>query len=92
MVARNSRQPGMRRWMAKATISGRTSWIGTESAKMPLFFSALRKIGSLQSRRKLCSPTHCDGVMPSQRVNAWYRMLPNGYATKRATSATAGAA
>jgi len=59
---------------------------------MALFFSALRKIGSRQIRRKLCRPTHCDGVMPSQRVNAWYAMLAVGYATKMPTRATAGVA
>ena len=91
-MARNSRQPGTRRWIANATISGRTSWMGTDSAKIALFFKALRKIGSSQSRRKLCTPTHWEGVMPSQRVKAWYRMLPNGYATKVPTSTTAGAA
>ena len=51
--------------------SGSTSWIGTESAKIALFFSAFWKIGSCQSTRKLCSPTHCAGVIPSQRVKAW---------------------
>ena len=38
---------------------------------MALFFSALRKIGSLQSSWKLWNPTHSDGLIPSQRVNAW---------------------
>jgi hypothetical protein len=59
---------------------------------MPLFFSAFRKMGSLQSSWKLWKPTHSEGLIPSQRVNAWNRMLPNGYATNRPTSATAGAA
>ena len=45
---------------------------------MALFFSAVRKIGSSQSRRKLLTPTHSEGAIPSQRVNAWYRTLPNG--------------
>ena len=59
---------------------------------MALFFSAFRKIGSLQSSSKLWNPTHSDGLIPSQRVKAWNRMLPNGYATKTPTRATAGAA
>ena len=70
-MARKKRQPGTRRWIAKATISGTTTWIGTESAKIALFLSALRKIGSLQRSWKLWRPTHSDGLIPSQRVNAW---------------------
>jgi hypothetical protein len=57
--------------MTYATINGKTSCTGTDSAKIALFFSAVRKIGSFQISRKLCRPTHCGGVMPSQRVNAW---------------------
>ena len=37
MVARKTRHPGTRRWMANATINGTTTRIGTESAKIRLF-------------------------------------------------------
>jgi hypothetical protein len=59
---------------------------------MRLLRSDSRKIGSLQSSWKLWTPTHCAGVIPSQRVKAWYRMLAKGYATNAVTRTTAGAA
>ena len=70
-MARKNRHPGTRRWIAKATIRGTTTRIGTESAKIALFRRAVRKIGSLQMTWKLWNPTHSDGLIPSQRVKAW---------------------